>query len=194
MAKTPHYTRPTFSLALNAWKQQLTDSRLPTDIVWIFDENLCFEKDPAQPGGFKLGFQTCFTPPPPEAEHVAFDYFCEFPAPVVFYRIGSSRGRSVCLLLCDEWFEPKGSPDGFVRRDDWLMSFYTGGTIELEEITDEQRWKQRILRDRPLHDLDFCMTLRAVHETLAHGRVLTAYEHYALRFLHAWRRMLHPSD
>jgi hypothetical protein len=38
------------------------------------------------------------------------------------------------------------------------------------------------------------MTLRAVHETLAHGRVLTAYEHYALRFLHAWRRMLHPSD
>jgi hypothetical protein len=194
MAKTPHYTRPAFSLALNVWKQQLTDSRLPTDILWIFDENLCFEKNPAQPGGFKLGFQTRFTPPPPDAERVAFDYFCEFQAPVVFYRIGSSRGRSVCLLLCDEWFEAKGAQDGFVRRDEWLMSFYTGATVELEEITDEPRWKQRILRDRPLHDLDFCMTLRAVHETLAHGRVLTAYEHYALRFLHAWKRMLHPSD
>ena len=50
----------------------------------------------------------------------------------------------------------------------------------------EQRWKQRILRDRPLHDLDFSMSLRSVHEILAHGRVLTAYEHYALKFLHGW--------
>ena len=37
------------------------------------------------------------------------------------------------------------------------------------------------------------MTLRAVHETLAHGRVLTAYEHYALKLLDAWRRLLHPA-
>jgi hypothetical protein len=31
--------------------------------------------------------------------------------------------------------------------------------------------------------LDFCMTLQAVHETLAHGRVLTPYEQYALKIL-----------
>ena len=193
MAKTSHYTRPAFSLALNVWKQQLTESRLPTELLWIFDENLCFEKNPAQPGGFKLGFQTCFTPPPPDAERLAFDYFCEFEMPIVFYRIGSHRGRSVCLLLCDEWFKSKGSPDGFVRRDEWLDSFYTGAAVELEEISYEPRWRQRILRNRPLHDLDFCMSLRAVHEMLAHGRVLTAYEHYALRFLHAWKRLVHPS-
>jgi hypothetical protein len=47
-----------------------------------------------------------------------------------------------------------------------------------------------MVKNRPLHDLDFCMPLRAVHEVLAHGRVLTTYEHYALRFLHAWRRII----
>ena len=38
------------------------------------------------------------------------------------------------------------------------------------------------------------MTLRAVHETLAHGRVLTAYERYALRFLHAWGRLAEDAE
>src|SRR5215831_18851209 len=99
MAKAPIYTRPPFSLALNAWKQFLNESRHPTELVWIFDENLCFEKSATEKSGFKLGFQTRFTPPPPDAEHLAFDHFCEFENPVVFYRIGNSRGRSVCLLL-----------------------------------------------------------------------------------------------
>jgi hypothetical protein len=65
--------------------------------------------------------------------------------------------------------------------------------VEVEEIKDVERWKGRVLKNRPLHDLDFCMRLRSVHELLAHGRVLTAYEHYALRFLHVWTRFLpHP--
>jgi hypothetical protein len=34
------------------------------------------------------------------------------------------------------------------------------------------------------------MSLRAVHEMLAHGRVLTSYEHYALKLLGAWRRLV----
>jgi hypothetical protein len=34
------------------------------------------------------------------------------------------------------------------------------------------------------------MSLRAIHETLAHGRVLTSYERYALKLLHVWRRLL----
>jgi len=50
------------------------------------------------------------------------------------------------------------------------------------------------LRDRPLHDLDFCMTLRAIHETLAHGRVLTAYERYALKLLSSWRHIFASAD
>jgi hypothetical protein len=190
MAHTPHFTRPTFESALNAWKKLLGDHKFPTDLIWIFDENLCFEKDSAGPTGFKLGFQTALTPPPSDAERIAFSYFSDFEARLVFYRIGSSRGKSVCLMLCDEWFESRSDKDGFSRRDDWLMSFYPGAAGELEEITNEARWKERILRDRPLHDLDFCMTLRSVHEILAHGRVLTSYEHYALKFLHSWRQML----
>jgi hypothetical protein len=34
-----------------------------------------------------------------------------------------------------------------------------------------------------LHDLDFCMALQAIHETLAHGRLLTPYEQFALKVL-----------
>jgi len=192
MSKTPIFTRPTFTQALDAWKATLSGRSLPVDLVWIFDENLCFEKDDR--GNFKLGFQTKFSPPPPDAEQIAYDHFTEFDTRVVFYRIGTCRGRSVCLLLCDEWFEPKTEKDGFIRRDEWLISFRPGERGDIEEIADEKRYQRRILRGRPLHDLDFCMTLQAVHETLAHGRVLSAYEHYALRFLNAWRRLLTPAE
>jgi len=188
MDKHP-YTRPAFGEALKAWKALLSQRTLPAELVWIFDENLCFERDSASPGGFKLGFQVALTPPPPEAERIAYEYFSEFDAPLVLYRIGSCRGRSVCLVLCDAWFENKTEADGFVRRDEWRMAFRPGPTQELEEITEAERWSSRILRDRPLHDLDFCMTLRAVHESLAHGRVLSTYERSALRFLHLWRRI-----
>ncbi len=189
MANLPLFTRPTFTNALSAWKKLLAERQLPTELIWVFDENLCFEPASGS-AGFKLGYQTQFTPPPPESEHVAYDYFSGFEARIVFYRIGSSHGKSVCLLLCDEWFEGKREKEGFIPRDDWLISFYPGTAAEVEEVAEEQRWKGRVLRDRPLHDLDFCMTLRGVHEILAHGRVLTAYEHYALRFLGAWRRFL----
>lgn len=194
MQKIPKFTRPTFGEALNAWKATLSQHGLPADLIWIFDENLCYEEDPAARGKLKLGFQTRFAPPPPDAEHIAYDHFAGFEAPIVFYRIGSCRGKSVCLLLCDGWFQSKGENEGFHRREDWLISFRPGGAEPVEEITDPQRWKQRIVRDRPLQDLDFCMSLRAVHEMLAHGRVLTAYEHYALRLFNAWHRLLARTD
>lgn len=193
MANVPKFTRPTFGESLNAWRTALSQRGLPAELVWVFDENLCFEQDLAG-RKFKLGFQTRFTPPPSHAEQIAYEHFCEFEAPIIFYRIGSWRGQSICLLLCDEWFESKGEKEGFIRRDDWLMAFRPGGPEEIEEITEEERWKQRIVRDRPLHDLDFCMTLRAVHEVLAHGRVLTTYEHYALKLLHSWRRLLTQTE
>ncbi len=194
MANPTAYTRPAFEEALRAWKTCLSQRGLPSDVTWIFDENLCFETDPAKPGGFRLGFQTEFSPPPPEAGQIAYDYFSEFDAPLVFYRIGSSGGKSICLLLCDEWFAAKGEAEGFLRRDEWRIAFRPGTAEDIEQIADRGRWERRLLRQRPLHDLDFCMTLRAVHETLAHGRVLTSYEHYALRLLHLWKRVLGHKD
>lgn len=194
MTNLPQFARPPFAEVLNAWKSALSQRGFPADCLWVFDENLCFERKHDSPEGFQLGIQTIFTPPPPEAEHIAYDYFCEFEARIVFYRIGTCRGKSVCVMLCDPWFEPKGESDGFIRQNGWLISFFPGKTREIEEITDAERWRRRIVRDRPLHDLDFCMRLRSVHEILAHGRVLTAYEHYALRFLHAWSRFLRHKD
>lgn len=194
MANIPNFARPPFSEALNAWKAALSGRGFPAECVWIFDENLCFEKSSSSADGFQLGFQTDFTPPPTDAAQVAYDYFCEFEARLVFYRIGTHGGKSICVMLCDPWFEPKGQSDGFLRQNGWLISFFPGPEKEIEEVKDLQRWRNRILKDRPLHDLDFCMTLRSVHEILAHGRVLTAYEHYALKFLHAWSRFLHQRE
>jgi len=190
MEKKPDFTRPSFEEALKAWRTLLSARGFPSDLLWIFDENLCFEKDSASPGGFRLGIQTAFTPPPPEAEQIAYDHFSEFDMPVVWYRLGSCRGKSVCVLLCDQWFQNKTEAEGFVKRPEWLMMFRPGALQEIEEVNDKQRWDKRVLRDRSLHELDFCMSLRAVHEMLAHGRVLTAYEHYALRLLHVWRHLL----
>jgi hypothetical protein len=194
MENKPAFSRPDYDEALAAWKTLLAQRALPVEMVWIFDENLCFEKDPARPGGFRLGFQTVLTPPPPDAERVAYGHFSDFNAPLVFYRLGTCQGKSVCLLLCDDWFAQRAEADGFIRRDEWRIAFRPGPAEEVEELKDRARWEQRILRDRPLHDLDFCMTLRGVHEILAHGRVLSAYEHYALKFLHAWRRILGQPD
>lgn len=190
MDNDSQFTRPSFDEAFKAWKTLLSARRLPTDCIWIFDENLCFEKDPAKPGAVRLGFQTAFTPPPADAAAIAYDYFADSEARLVFYRLGSCRGKSVCAVLCDAWFDTRGEADGYVRRDEWMMSFRPGGNGEVEEIINESRWKQRLLRDRPRHDLDFCMALRAVHEILAHSRVLTTYERYAVRFFHVWWRMI----
>jgi hypothetical protein len=184
------YTRPAFETVLHAWKGLLQERALPPDLLWVFEENLCFEPDPARPEGFRLGFQTTFTPPPLNAESVAYDYFSEFDAPLVFYRLGSAGGKSVCIMLCDPWFAGRRERDGFVQRPDWLIAFRPGEAVEVEEIKDKGRWKHRLVRNRPLHDLDFSMTLQAVHECLAHGRVLSTYERYALKLLHIWHRAL----
>jgi hypothetical protein len=190
MNDQPEFERPQFSEAVKAWTSLLGQRGFATDCVWIFEENLCFERNTASPSGFCVGFQTAITPPPPDAGHLAFDHFSDSDARLVFYRLGSCRGKSVCLVLCDAWFDSKGEPDGYARRDEWLMSFRPGGDEEVAEITNEQRWKERLLRDRPLHDLDFCMTLRTVHELMAYGRELSTYERYGLKFLHAWRRLV----
>jgi hypothetical protein len=191
MANTPSVTRPSFNEALEAWKARLRLLGFETDLLWVFDENLCFEKTP---GEVRFAYQLIFTPPPPDAERIAYDHFAEFHAPLVFYRAGSSQGKSVCLLLCDKWFENKTEAEGFSKRDDWMMVFRPGPKEPIEEIKDRQRWLNRIVRDRPIHDLDFCMTLQAIHETLAHGRVLTAYERYGLKLLHGWRKFLRTPE
>ncbi len=190
MPNETQISRPHVSEALSYWRTLLSERGLSTDMLWIFDENLCFEAAPESPSGFHLAFQATLTPPPQNADEIAYSYFSESNARLVFYRIGSSRGRSICVMLCDEWLENRGPAEGYIRRDDWGMSFRPGMDESVPEVTDPERWEKRLLKNRPLHDLDFCLELRAMHELIAHGRVLTTYEHYALKFLHPWSRIL----
>ena len=119
---------------------------------------------------------------------MTYHHFAELNARLVFYRLGANAGRSLCLLLCDAWFEPKTEADGYVRRDDWLVSFFPGGKEEIEEITEAKRWHDRVVRGRPLSAVDFCMTLAALRELKAHGRVLAPDERFGLKILRSMHR------
>jgi hypothetical protein len=188
MASKHPYQRPPFEEALSVWKTVLAERGFATELVWVLDENLCFERDPNAAGGIKLGFQIAFTPHPPDAAKTTYHHFAEMDARLVFYRLGSNQGHSVCLQLCDAWFEPKGEGDGYIRRDDWLTSFYPGPNEPIEEITDPKRWQQRVVRGRPLSAVDFCMTVAALRELKAHGRVLTPDERFGLQILRSMQR------
>jgi hypothetical protein len=188
METTRRYQRPPFEDALTAWQALLTRRGHSTDLVWILEENLCFEKDPGSPAGVKLGFQTRFTAHPPDAAKFTYHHFAEVDARLVFYRLGANAGHSICLLLCDAWFEPKDEAEGYVRRDEWLVSFHPGDKEEIEEVTDPKRWQERVVRGRPLSAVDFCMTLAALRELKAHGRVLSPDERFGLKILRSLRR------
>ena len=190
MKSDESFKRPSLAEALNAWKKLLAERGFATDILWIFEENLCFEKARNKPGGLCLGYQTQFSPPPDDALDVAFDHFCEIDVPMVFYRLGENRGRSVCILLCDPWFVGKRETDGFLWRDEWRMAFYPGPKNEIEAITELSRWLRRVKRRHALHDLDFCMALATIDELKTHGRVLAPYERYAEMLLTRLRRLL----
>jgi hypothetical protein len=192
MDSTRSYVRPVFEDCLAAWKTLLAGRGHATELVWILEENLCFERDQNRPARFRLGFQTQFAPHPPDAAKATYHHFSEMDQRLVFYRLGSNGGRSICIELCDNWFEPKGESEGYVRRDDWLVSFFPGGKEELEEITEAKRWQGRVVRGRPLSAVDFCMTLAALRELKAHGRVLTPDERFGLRILRSMHRIKAP--
>jgi hypothetical protein len=184
------FTRPLLATALAAWKDCLASHGLPAQPLWIFSENLCIERSRAAPGSFHFGFQTKFTPPDDDALEIAYDHFCETSARIVFYRLGSCPRGSVCILLCDPWFEEKNTRDGFVRHDQWRISFHPGHVGDIEEVTDLTRWVRRVKRDRAFHDFDFAMALETVDEIKIHGRTLMHYERFADRMLRRLRRVL----
>ena len=177
------YHRPPYEDALSAWKALLKERGFSTEILWILEENLCFERDPNDLAGVTLGFQIQFTPQPTDAAKVTYHHFAEMDARLAFYRLGDNRGRSICIQLCDPWLEPKSESEGYIRRDEWLISFYPGSSEQIEEITDPNRWRERVVRGRPLSAVDFCMTLAALRELKAHGRVLTPDERFGLKIL-----------
>ncbi len=188
------FIRPPLDEALAAWQGCLAGHGLPAEPLWIFSENLCIERSHAVPGSFRFGFQTKFTPPDDDALDIAYDQFCETAARIVFYRLGSAQKKSVCILLCDSWFEEKAARDGFERRDDWNVSFRPGHAGDIEEITDLPRWVRRVKHDRAFHDFDFGMALETIDEIKIHGRPLLPYERMAQRMLNRLRRMLGQTD
>ena len=190
MESEAKFTRPALTVAVDAWKNLLAERGFATDILWIFEENLCFENSRAEPGGFHFGFQTKFTPPPEDALEFAFDHFSDSGERMVFYRLGDVPGKSVCTLLCDSWFENKSDADGYVRRDEWKISFYPGHKDGIEEITDLTRWLRRVKHGRAFHDLDFCMALATIDEIKIYGRPLAPYERFAESMLNRLRRVL----
>jgi hypothetical protein len=186
----PKFNRPSLTEALTVWRECLARHQMPTEICWVFAENLCIEASRVTPGAFRLGFQTKFTPPTDDALEVAYDLFGETGARMVFYRIGSSPRGSVCTLLCDSWFNDKGETEGYERLDPWGVSLYPGLPGEIEEITDLTRWLGRQRHAPAFHDFDFAMSLTTIDEVKIHGRPLMPYERFADNLLNRLRRVL----
>ena len=61
-------------------------------------------------------------------------------------------------------------------------------------MTEAKRWHKRFVRGRPLSAVDFCMTLAALRELKAHGRVLTPDERFGLNILRSMRRAERPPN
>ena len=184
------FDRPSLKAVLAAWQTCLKQKNLPATSLWVFSENLCIEAAPGTPGGFRVGFQTKFTPPDEDALAIAYDFFSETNARMVFYRLGTVNQQSVSILLCDPWFEEKSVRDGFERHDEWGISFRPGLPGEIEEVTDLARWVRRVKRNHPLHDFDFALSLETIDELVLHGRTLMPYERFADRMMNRLRRML----
>jgi len=189
MSKTT-FTRPPLAEALAAWQQCLVENDLPPQTLWIYSENLCIERSKAIPGSYHFGFQTRFTPPDEDALEITYQVFSALPSRLVFYRIGSCPRGSVCILLCDSWFEARPACDGFERIDEWGISFHPGHAGDIEEINDLSRWVGRVKKGRPFHDFDFAMTLETIAEIKAYGRQLQPYERFAQKLIDRLRRIL----
>jgi hypothetical protein len=187
----PAFERPALDEAIESWKKILAARSFPTEIVWLFEENICFEKSKSPQGGLQIGFQMQFTPPPDDALDIAYDYFAETDARIIFYRVGNSGGKSLCVLLCDPWFEAKS--ESFLHDDEWRISFHAGLDDEIEEITDLSRWQRRYKRHRAFHDLDFCMSLATIDEIRNYGRALEPYERFAGTMVNRLKRFLGKS-
>jgi hypothetical protein len=185
----PSFDRPSLNAALLSWQTCLKQKNLPATCVWIFAENLCIEMGNA-PGSYRIGFQTKFMPPDDNALDIAYEHFAASNARIVFYRLGTANGKSVCVLLCDPWFEEKSATEGFERHDEWGVSFRPGHAGDIEEVTSLARWVRRIRRDRAFHDFDFAMSLETIDELIIHGRTLLPYERFAERMVNRLRRMI----
>lgn len=186
----PKFNRPSLTEALTVWRECLARHQMPTDLCWVFAENICVEPSRATPGGCRLGFQTKFTKPADDALGIAYDLFGETSARLVFYRLGTGPRGSVCALLCDAWFNDKGEREGFERLDPWGVSLYPGQAGEIEEITDLSRWLGRERQNQAFHDFDFAMSLATIDEVKIHGRPLMPYERFADHLLNRLRRVL----
>lgn len=187
MSKTA-FVRPPLATALAAWRECLASHHLPDTPLWVFAENLCLEPSGAKPGHFRTRFQTQFTPPPEDALDIAYAEFGGTNARMVFHRLGSCPRGSVCLLLCDPWFETKSEREGFVRHDEWGISFYPGQAGDIEEVTNLARWVRRVKRARHVHDFDFSLSLATLDEIKTHGRALHPYERFADTLLNRMRQ------
>lgn len=189
----PSFNRPSLGAALDAWRECLIQAGLPAEPLWIFAENLILEPAEA-PDNFRLAFQTKFTPPDEDALEIAFDIFSETDSRIVFYRLGTAAKKSVCILLCDPWLDKRDEQDGFILRNDWLVSFRPGPATAIEQVADLTRWVRRIKRGRDFQDFDFGMALATIDEIKLHGRPLMPFERMADKMLGRMRRVLGKSE
>ena len=166
---------PPFDEALSAWTSFLAEQGLPTELSWVFDENVV--RVPVEGTlYFTPSFQVELDAPQPEYARIAYEYFAATPWPVVFRAVGTSASKCLCMILCDDWFEGDDEDLGVRYRKPWHMYFDAGSGEEVGEVRDRGAWRRLKARTQALSDLDFGMTLQAVRELQQHGRILPPWQ------------------
>ena len=91
MSSPTSFNRPTLNEALDAWKQLLAARGFATDLLWIFEENLCFEKAPRRAGRFSPRLSNQIHRRRPRTRWTSRSNILPKPTSAsVFYRLGDS--------------------------------------------------------------------------------------------------------
>ena len=125
MESDTKFTRPTLTEALDAWQQLLAERGFATNLAWIFEENLCIETAARRARAVSASVSRPNSRRRPMTRWTSRSTIFPRPARGWFFT-GSAKspGKSVCILLCDPWFEDKGDADGYCppRRMENVLS------------------------------------------------------------------------
>ena len=175
MDEQPDVTRPSFDEAVRAWTSFLSEQGLPTELLWVFDENVV--RIPVEGTlHFTPSFQVELDAPRPEYARIAYEYFVDSQWPMVFRAVGTNASKSLCMILCDDWFEGDDEDLGVSYRKPRHMYFDAGSGEGVAEVRDRGAWRRLKARTQALSNLDFGMTLQAVRELEQHGRILPPWQ------------------
>lgn len=155
---------PPYATAVEAWRQHLTQNEWPEDVVWLFEDNLLLERVSSSSLNLHMSYQTTWSFPSDQDNELAYHYFAQYGYPIVFHAVGTDTGRSLSIMMSDDWFEDRGDGYGYTVVFNGALLFHAHPYQQLELVRVDNRWswywRRFISRvwHNVLSDFDFSMS------------------------------------